>query len=57
MAKQKVSPVAIALLSVIALILVGITAKVLADRYAPSSTEKSAEELQKKLDDIRKNKK
>jgi hypothetical protein len=57
MAKQKVNPVAIALLGVGALILVGITAKYLVDAYAPSNTENSANDLKKNLEEIRKNKK
>lgn len=57
MAKQKVSPVAIALLSVVVLILVGFTAKVLADRFAPSSTEQSTNELKKDIEELRKNRK
>ncbi len=57
MAKQKVNPLAIALLSVIALILVGITAKVLADRFAPSNSDRSADDLEKKLEEIRKDRK
>ena len=54
MAKQKVNPVAIALLSAVVLILVGITAKYLVDAYAPSDTEKSMNDLKKNLEEIRK---
>jgi hypothetical protein len=57
MAKQKVNPVAIALLSAVVLILVGVTAKYLVDAYAPSDTEKSINDLKKNLEEIRKNRK
>ena len=54
MEKQKVKPAAIALIAVLVLILVGITAKVLSDRYAPSSVNKSIDELEKNIVDIKK---
>ena len=54
MKKQKVKPAVIALIAVLALILVGITAKVLSDRYAPSSVNQSIDELEKNIDNIKK---
>ena len=54
MKKQKVKPAVIALIAVLALILVGITAKVLSDRYAPSSVNQSIDELEKNINNIKK---
>ena len=42
---------------VVALVLVGVTAKYLVDAYAPSDTEKSMNDLKKNLEEIRKNRK
>ncbi|MEA5487093.1 MULTISPECIES: hypothetical protein [Pseudanabaena] len=52
--KSKVSPAAIALVVILALVFVGITAKVLTDRFAPSSVTTDLDELEKKLDNIKK---
>jgi hypothetical protein len=52
--KSKVSPAAIALVAVLALVFVGITAKVLADRFAPSAATTDLDKLEKKLDNIKK---
>lgn len=56
MAKQKINPLAIALI-IIALALTAVTAKYLIDAYAPSSTDRSTDELNKKLEEVRKNRK
>ena len=54
MAKQKVNPVVIALI-VAVIVLAAITTKYLVDAYTPSSVDKSMDELNKKLEEVKKN--
>jgi hypothetical protein len=57
MEKKKASPIVIAVMIGVVLILAGFTGKHLMDSFAPSRSEQSAEQLKRDLEQLRKDRK